>query len=33
MTQTDGPDKAITGILGYRCENGHISIAAGLHVP
>ena len=29
----DDPDNVITGILGYRCENGHVSIAGGLHLP
>ncbi len=32
MNPTDDGDNAITGILGYRCENGHVSIAAGLHL-
>jgi hypothetical protein len=32
MNQADDNGDAVTGILSYRCENGHISIAAGLHL-
>jgi hypothetical protein len=31
MTHPSDVDNALAGILGYRCENGHVSIAAGLH--
>jgi len=29
---TSQADELISGILGYRCENGHVSIAAALHL-
>jgi hypothetical protein len=29
----DDPQNIVSGILGYRCEKGHVSIAAALHLP
>jgi hypothetical protein len=32
LTVANDSEDLICGILGYRCENGHASISAGLHL-
>jgi hypothetical protein len=28
----DDPQSIVSGVLGHRCENGHVSIATALHL-
>jgi hypothetical protein len=32
LTLIDDHRDLLASVLGYRCENGHVSIAAGLHL-